>query len=200
MKRRNFSTWTLLSLVLMSTACSRPTYDVTPANGVFFQSLRIKVNVKNLETGRRGSFKVLLKYNVAGDKMFFLSPLNQVFGLLFVEGERAMLVNNKKKNYWTGEFSQLMQFMWGDQMDFRYDQFKALVVSGILPRKDLRKQGVEISVEHEADKEHPASLKMTAPDISVKIKITDRKTLQGKLSLEFDLHGLKQARLREVLE
>ena len=84
--------------------CSRLKYDVIPHQTAVYHSLRIKVNAKNTGTNRKQNFKILLKYDDSGDKMFFLSPLNQVYGLLLLEGEKAVLISTKKKKYQTTSY------------------------------------------------------------------------------------------------
>jgi hypothetical protein len=190
-------------LVTIFTGCSRLSYDVTPDNDAVYHSLRIKVNVKNLASNQRQNFKVLLKYSEAGDKMFFLSPLNQVYGLLLVKKETALMVNTKKKKYWQGPFKELLRHMWGRDMDFHYAEFKALLVNGAVPEKKAKTRGLEIliqKIQKGGNNEFPQRLQIKSRDIRVKVKISNRKTSRGRLGLNAQIKNMRKARLRELLE
>jgi len=189
----------LLAVAILSN-CSRLHYDITPDAEAMYRSMRLKFNVKNLHTGDRQHFKVLLKYNSKGDKMFFLSPLNQIYGILTIENERALLVNNRKKRYWLGNFSQLLQYMWGREMDFRYAQFKKLVTDGQIPQRVLKAKHIDVDIASSDDNSKPQSLTITNPDVLVKVKISGRKRSSGSLSLAIDIKDMTRSGIGELLE
>lgn len=189
----------LLAVVLLA-QCSNLTTDITPDSVAKYHSLRIKVNAKNLTNNQRQSFKVLLKYNQDGDKMLFLSPLNQVYGVLVVKKEIALMVNTKKRKYWQGPFKRLLQFMWGRDMDFQYTQFKALMVKGTIPRSSARQRNLNITILPSGKGSPPQRLEISNPDILVTVKISNRKTSTGRLSLKTDTAGMKEAIIRDLFE
>ncbi|MCP5051098.1 MAG: hypothetical protein GY940_28295 [bacterium] len=202
-KKSVFSRWfVLLGLLalLLPPGCSRLSYDVEPDASAVYHSLRIKLNVKNRSTGKRQNFKALLKYNRDGDKMMFLSPLNQVYGLLFIRDENSLLINSKRKKYWRGDFRRLLEFMWGPRMDFHYSQFKQLMVRGIVPEDRVKANGIEISIKKTGDRGEPEKMQIKSPDMLVKIKISNRKTGSGRLRLSMEVDGMKQSTIRELLE
>ncbi len=181
--------------------CSRLKYDVIPHQSAVYHSLRIKVNAKNTASSQKQNFKILLKYDDSRDKMFFLSPLNQVYGLLLLEGEKAVLINTKKKKYWKGNFRSLLKEIW--ELDFDYREFKQLLVDGKVPEDKRKKQGIEISFEQnpsDTDREKPQSLQIASGDLLLKIKISQRKTGKGVISFAKNLEGMKKTTVRELLE
>ncbi|UCH94064.1 MAG: hypothetical protein JSV88_27875 [Candidatus Aminicenantes bacterium] len=191
----------ILCILLLLPFCSRLKYDVTPHKTAVYHSLRVKVNAKNTGTNQKQNFKILLKYDDSRDKMFFLSPLNQVYGLLLLEGEKALLVNTKKKKYWKGRFNHLLQEIWG--LDFDYREFKQLIVNGVVPGDKIKEQGIKISFERgptNTNQENPQRMKIISADLLLKIKISNRKTGKGVISFSRNLAGMKKTNIRELLE
>lgn len=190
----------LTILLFLASTCSQVRYDVTPDDILSFRSLRIKVNVKFLETNKRGNFKIILKYDSSRDKMLFLSPMNQVYGYLVVERERVLLVNTKKKRYWRGPFYLLLQEIWGHDLDFNYNEFKQLLVEGAVPKTKNRRHQVAIDVTESNEAGKPRRLEISSPNVNVKIRVSGRKTVKGKIRFETDTNGLQRTPIREVLE
>jgi hypothetical protein len=181
--------------------CSRLKYDVIPHQTAVYHSLRIKVNAKNTSSNQKQNFKILLKYDDSRDKMFFLSPLNQVYGLLLLEGEKAVLISTKKKKYWKGNFSSLLQEIW--KLDFNYREFKQLIVDGVVPEDKIKKQDIKISFEQNpsnTNREKPQRMQIISGDLLLKIKISQRKTGKGVISFAKNLKGMKKTSIRELLE
>lgn len=201
---------TITSLILIFLwsffACSgaRYKYDVTPDAERLYHSLRIKVNVKYKGSGERDNFKIILKFDNTKDKMLFLSPLNQVYGLLVVNPNRenTLLVNTKKKKYWTGPFHILLQELWGPGMDFNYKEFKQLLVEGVMPGDKLKRRDINISIEKtdNSEEEKPERMTITTRDVRVRIKISHRTTGKGRIRFSVDLARMKKAGLRETLK
>lgn len=180
--------------------CSQLKYDVIPHQSAVYHSLRIKVNAKNTSSSEKQNFKILLKYDDSRDKMFFLSPLNQVYGLLLLEGEKAVLINTKKKKYWKGNFRSLLQEIWN--LDFDYREFKQLIVEGKVPEDKIKKQGIKISFEQNPstnNRGEPQRLQIISGDLLLKIKISQRKTGKGIISFAKNLEGMKKTAIRELL-
>lgn len=190
----------LALFLLLAGACSQVRYDVSPDDALSFHSLRIKVNVKFLETKDRGNFKIILKYDGSRDKMLFLSPMNQVYGYLVVEKERVLLVNTKKKRFWRGPFYLLLQEIWGPGMDFDYSEFKQLLVEGAVPKTKTWRHQITIDVTHTDEAGKPHHLEIASPDVKVKIRVSGRKTGKGKIRFETGTTGLQRTPIREVLE
>ena len=197
MKKNSFLSL-FIGILLFLPSCTRLSYDIVPHKTATYHSLALKVNVKNQDSGQRDNFKILLKYDDSMDKMFFLSPLNQVYGLLLLESEHALLIATKKKKYWKGTFNDLVQEICG--LDFDYREFKRLVVDGVLPEDKIKEQGLNISFEEGLPGEAPQRLKIEKGALSIKLKISDRKTGKGIISFSRGLKGMKEAGIRELLE
>jgi hypothetical protein len=181
--------------------CARLKYDVIPHQTAVYHSLRIKVNAKNSSTRQKQNFKILLKYDDSRDKMFFLSPLNQVYGLLLLEGEKAVFISTKKKKYWKGNFRSLLQEIW--KLDFDYREFKQLILDGVVPEKKIKTQDIKISFEQNPSstkKEKPQRMQIISGDLLLKIKISHRKTGKGVISFAKNLQGMKKTGIRELLD
>jgi hypothetical protein len=181
--------------------CSRLKYDVIPHQTAVYHSLRIKVNAKNTSSSQKQNFKILLKYDDSRDKMFFLSPLNQIYGLLLLEGEKAVLISTKKKKYWKGNFSFLLREIW--KLDFDYREFKQLIVDGVVPEDKIKKQDIKISFEQSpssTNREKSQRMQIVSGDLLLKLKISQRKTGKGVISFAKNLEGMKKTSIRDLLE
>lgn len=191
----------ILCTLLLLPYCSRLKYDVIPHQTAVYHSLRIKVNAKNTASNQKQGFKILLKYDDSRDKMFFLSPLNQVYGLLLLEGEKALLISTKKKKYWKGKFNYLLQEIW--RLDFNYREFKQLIVDGVVPQDKIKEQDIHISFEQNSPgnkQKKTQRMKIVTGDLLLKIKISHRKTAKGVISFAKSLKGMKKTSIRELLE
>jgi hypothetical protein len=196
MIRRLIASASLIFLFLLS-ACSRLNYDIVPHKTSLYHSLHIKVNARNSDNGQKQNFKILLKYDNTRDKMFFLSPLNQIYGLLLLEGEKALLINTKKKTYWQGTFDELIGEIWG--VDFQYREFKQLLIHGIVPESKLKEQGLEVTFPEGSRRDEPETLKISSTDLLLKIKISDRKTGRGTITFSKRLKGMKKTGINQLL-
>lgn len=188
----------MITLLAMS-QCAVSNKDITAHPGSAYQSLRMKVKIMNKENGKKQSIKVLVKFNETSTRMLFLGPpLNKVYARLFVQGEKAILVNSKKKIYWQGEFMTLLTRMW--DMDFDFQEFKQLILNGIVPKG--KEQGLHpaIHVQKGGDGLHPSLVEVKGEFLTLEMKIGNRKNLPGLLSTRVSLEGLVEVELDRVLE
>jgi len=117
------------------------------------------------------------------------------------QGEKARLVNTKKKKYWNGPFHLILEEMWGTDMDFRYDEFKQLLVDGLIPEEKLQNRSIRVSVDKFPNSEKPERLKIITPDVTVKLKISDHITENGSIRFDVNIKGMTQAEnIAELLE
>jgi len=185
-------------LLLFFSSCSRLTYDVIPDADALYHSVILKVNVKAKNSRKRQNFKIVLKYDDSRDKMLFLSPLNQVYGQLFIKNETALLINTKKKKYWEGDFNRLIYEIWA--LDFTYSQFKKLILTGKVSQNKVKESGLEISLEKENKSEKPKRIRIDHRDVKIKIKISSRRTGKGIINFSPRLEKVKKATIEEILE
>jgi len=188
------------SLLLLFSFCSRLKYDILPDADAVYHSVVIKVNVKiNTNPPRkRQNFKIVLKYDDSRDKMLFLSPLNQVYGQLFIKNETALLINTKRKKYWKGDFNRLIDEIWA--LDFTYAQFKELILTGRIPQNKVKESGFRVSLEKEKGSERPERIKIDHRDITIKLRISNRRTGKGIIRFSHRLKKVKKSTIEEILE
>ena len=180
--------------------CSRLRYDVIPDADAVYHALNLKVNVKveNENSRQRQNFKIVLKYDENMDKMLFLSPLNQVYGQLFIKNERVVLINTKKKRYWKGRFKRLIKEIWA--LDFDYSEFRALILEGHIPRDKAKESGLRISLEKEKESERPVRIKIKYRDVLLSLKVSGRRIGEGRIDFSPRLEKAKKESLERVLE
>jgi hypothetical protein len=130
--------------------------------------------------------------------MIFLSPLNQVYGQLFIENETALLVNTKRKKYWTGDFNRLIREIWS--LDFNYAEFKELILTGEIPHRKVKKSGLKISLEKENETKIPKRITIGRRDMTIKIKISNRRTGKGIIDFTPRLKGVDKTGIDDILE
>lgn len=188
----------LLFALLLLSACASLKYDITPTKDDVYHTVTLRVNVKQNSTGKRQNFKVLLKFDERNDKMLFLSPLNQVYGQLFIEDEKALLVNTKNKRYWRGTFRLLINELWA--LDFNYREFKKLIMEGEIPQDKVKQQNLDINLEPDKKTGKTGRVRIEYNDMLVKLKIYNHKTGQGKVNFTPEIKNMSRDFLRTVLE
>jgi hypothetical protein len=191
----------VVSFLLFLPFCSRLKYDVRPDSTAVYFSVTIKVNVKlndpNSGSTKRQSFKILLKFDRQSDKMLFLSPLNQVYGQLFIENEKVLLINNKERKYWKGYFNTLIEEIWA--LDFTYSQFKDLILNGTVPRERIEDRGLQLSLETDENTGKPDRITINYNNAMIKLRITDRRSGKGIIDFSHPLKHMESATIEEAL-
>lgn len=180
-------------------ACGSPKVHREPEPGNFYYSLKIKVNLELLDSGRKQGIKILLKFSGCKARMLFLGPpLNKIYAKMIVDGESALLINHKKKKYWRGNFKTLLREMW--DMDFNYREFKELLLEGAFPAKRAKESGLEISVEKDNKSGRPGKIRIKGKQARLDLKISNHKTREGKIVFSVNLGRMEQAALESVLQ
>ena len=191
----------VVSFLLFLPFCSRLKYDVRPDSTAAYFSVTIKVNVKlndpNSGSTKRQSFKILLKFDRQSDKMLFLSPLNQIYGQLFIENEKVLLINNKERKYWKGYFNTLIEEIWA--LDFTYSQFKDLILNGTVPRERIEDRGLQLSLETDENTGKPDRITINYNNAMIKLRITDRRSGKGIIDFSHTLKHMESATIEEAL-
>ena len=191
----------ICAFLLLVSGCSKLKYDIIPGTNATYHSMNFGVNInfhpEGKKSRRKQSFKILLKYDDYRDKMLFLSPLNQVYGQLFIENENVLLINSKEKKYWRGRFQTLINKIWA--LDLNYAEFKELIVAGIIPPIQDHKNNLQISLEKEEGNDIPKRINIDYNDITLKIKIYDRRSGQGLIDFSPRIEKMQKATIKEVL-
>ena len=194
----------LCFLLLSLPFCSQLKHRVVPGedrgSGAIYHSLKIKVNLKEVASGRKQGFKILLKFTETRARMLFLGPpLNKVYAKLITDRESTLLINAKKKKYWQGDFKTLLREMW--DVNFDYSEFKRLLVEGIIPREKVKKNNLKVSVEADKERGKPGRIQISGGDIIIKLEISNRRTVNGTIVFAVNLKNLrKTATLKDLLE
>jgi hypothetical protein len=191
----------VVSLLLFLPFCSRLKYDVRPDSTAVYFSVTIKVNVKlndpNSGSPKRQNFKILLKFDRQNDKMLFLSPLNQVYGQLFIENEKVLLINTKEKKYWKGRFNTLIDEIWA--LDFTYSQFKDLILNGTIPEERVEERRLRLSLETDEKTGKPQRITINYNDAVIKLRISDHRSGKGIIDFSHPLKHMEAATIEEAL-
>lgn len=188
----------ILLFASLAVSCGRHIPRTEPGQPGVYHSLNVKLTIKLQQEQRKGSGKIIWFYDRDRGKMLFLSPLNQVYFELLVEGERALLISRKEKKFWSGRFSALLRRLWN--LDVRYSQLLALVSEGTIPRQtDYQKQLV-FNIEKGQDGGQPSKIEISNHDVHLKLKISRKKTRQGLLTFDPKLGALQRVGIEEILE
>ena len=123
--------------------------------------MSIKFNFSDRQGKQNG--RVHWRFDGRHAKFLFFTPLNQVGLELDVAGETAWLLRPGKKLFWRGDFSHLLDRLWG--IELTLEELKGLVARRRDPgRKTDWKQGIEISTWRPsagrpcaANRAHPAA-------------------------------------------
>jgi hypothetical protein len=190
-----------LSIILLfaslAVSCGRHIPLTEPGQPGVYHSLNVKLNIKLHQEKRKGSGKIIWFYHRDRGKMLFLSPLNQVYFELLVEGERALLISRKEKKFWSGSFSGLLHRLWN--IDVPYSQLLALVSEGTIPQTHHQKPLV-FNIEKAQDDGQPSRIEISNDDVCLKLKISRKKTRQGLLKFAPNLESLQRVGIEEILE
>jgi hypothetical protein len=188
---------TLFSILWLS-FCSPKRIDILPDATKIYHSITLRVNVKEIDAKRRQNFKVVLKYDENGDKMLFLSPLNQVYGQLFINAEKVLLVSPKKKRYWRGTFNTLIDYIW--DLNFTYQQFRYLILEGIIPEDKKADKTLLIEIELDDKDSLPKRIQITHQRVRIKLKLYNRKSGRGIINFSPALKNMHPAEIKEILQ
>lgn len=187
----------LLIVTSLAISCGRHIPQTEPGERGFYHSLSLKLNIELRQEKRKGSGKILWFFDRFRGKMLFLSPLNQVYYELLVEQEEALLISRKEKKYWKGSFSNLLKRLWN--IDVKYHQLMALVNEGKIPRKTRFQQPLVFNIDKSQDSGQPTKIEISGSDVTLKFKISRKKTRQGRLKFDPKLTALQRVGIKEIL-
>ncbi|MCK4835033.1 MAG: hypothetical protein KAT17_00260, partial [Candidatus Aminicenantes bacterium] len=158
-------------------------------------SLKLKFNFEDSLGKHNG--KILMKYDDRKAKILFLSPLNQVYFKLLVEKNKSLLINTKEKKYWEGNFKCLIKEMW--RIDLSFKEFRLLVQEGIIPQQKLAKFDLKFLLEKDNKTGKPKKIKLFNDEISIQLKIQNRKIKRGIIQFHLDLSALQKSDINDVI-
>jgi hypothetical protein len=180
-------------LLLIFNHCSTPIKPIAqPTEGHSFFSLSGNIFFRNDQFKFSG--KILLSFDQKRDKILLLSPMNQVYFKLMVKNEGAVLVNLKKRRYWTGSFHVLFSRM--GQVDLTYRELHTLILKGTIPASS-RHYAVTIKDRHKDGR--PRRIVIEGHHLLVRFKLRSLKKRKGEIHFQINKSRLTYTDLETTL-
>jgi len=176
-------------------ACIHPKIGQPPPSGNVFQSLTITFNFSDSQGKQSG--RVHWRFDAGNAKFLFFNPLNQVALELDIAGETALLLRPGKKLYWQGDFSFLLERMWGIQLNF--EELKQLILAGAIPEEKTIGKDIRIDLETEPGNRSPRIIHIRQNDADLTLKIVSSETRPGRVVLLDRDRRFRAAELEDVL-
>ena len=187
-----------VSMLLLLSNCSyKPT--VLPSNlslvPVEYQSNKLRFFFKGNNLIQKG--KILIKLKGGKGIFTFISPLNKVLFQLFYTPKKTILICKKRKKFWQGSFSYLINRMWN--LDLNFNQLLNLIIHNKVPKQKFKKQLLEIELD-DNNKNFPRRMNITNQNLNLKLVIYYQKFLQGTFNFNQSLDGLEFSLLEKIFE
>ncbi len=187
----------LFLLVLACIAsCRTQKPDLTPASGPHFRSLSI--TFKFHDGTERQSGRVHWRFDENASKFLFFTPFNQVGLELDVAGEDALLINFAKKSFWKGDFSLLLDRLWGIGLPLA--ELRSLLDAGEMPRDGFAEKGISAAVERDPVSGAPRVVCLRRGRSVLTMRITKSGSRPGRIVLVDYASRYRPAELEAVLE
>jgi hypothetical protein len=169
-------------------SCQARRLDLTPPAGPYFQSLTIKVRFSDGSVRQNG--RIHWRFDDDFSKFLFFTPLNQVGSELDVAGEDAMLVNFSKKTFWRGDFSRMLDRLWG--IELHLADLKQLLLKGAIPKAELAAKGIAVALEGKGPSGLPRTVRLRRGASDLTLSMGKSEYRPGKIIL-IDYSGRYQA-------
>lgn len=157
--------------------------------------MNIKFSFSDLQGKQNG--RLHWRFDARNAKFLFFTPLNQVGLELDVAGETALLLRPGKKLYWRGDFSILLNRLWG--IDLNLEELKQLVVKGSIPEAKAKAKGMVILLEYDTEDRSLHMVTVRQNDAILTLKIVKSETRPGSIVfLDYD-RRFQAAELEDVL-
>jgi len=176
-------------------SCQTRKPDLLPPTGPYFQSLSIKFNFSDGKVRQNG--RIHWRFDDQCSKFLFFTPLNQVGLELDVAAEDAVLVNFSKKAFWRGDFSQLLDRMWG--IDLTLSELKSLLIQGEVPQAEFTGKGISVSLKSNSKTGAPESIRLQRGVVDLTLQIMKNEFRPGKIVLIDYADRYQAADLENVL-
>lgn len=176
-------------------SCQTRKPDLLPPSGPYFRSLSIKFNFRDGTVRQNG--RIHWRFDDQCAKFLFFTPLNQVGLELDVAAEDALLVNFSKKAFWRGNFSQLLDRMWG--IDLTLSGLKSLLVKGEVPQAEFTGKGVSVSLKNNGKTGAPEAIRLRRGAADLTLQIIKSEFHTGKIILIDYADRYQAADLESVL-
>jgi hypothetical protein len=184
----------LLAAASFSCVARRP--ELVPAAGPCFRSLTMKFSFRDGETRQNG--RVLWRFDAGSSKFIFFNALNQSGLELDVAGEDAVLVNFSAKTFWKGDFSHLLDRIWGINLPLA--AWRDLLLSGKVSQSLLAENGIEASMDGVAADGGPRNIRLRRDGAELALRVLKSGLRPGRIVLAEYAGRYRAAELEDVLE
>lgn len=186
-----------LLVILALTGCGRryKPPQLAPPGGDGHPSIVMRFLAETATERQKG--RLVLDVDGGRARMLFLNPINRVVMDLFVEHDRAILLNPGRKRYWRGHFGDLIRRIW--QLRLEFTDLRQLLFSEAVPASLAREPGLRVQVERDAETGLPAMLQITEGSTRLKLTVLRRRRVTGTLEFQRSLESLEQGDLEEVI-
>jgi len=182
--------------VLASLAACRPLIPVLqPPAGPYFQHLSIKFSLQDAGTRQNG--RVIWRFDENFSKFIFFTPLNQVALELDVAGEEAVLVNFANRTYWRGDFSSMLDRLWG--IGVSLSALRSLLLAGAAPATEFLEKGITVAIERAVTSGVPAAVRLSRGGAELALRISKREFRPGRIVWVDYAGRYRAAELQDVL-
>ena len=177
-------------------SCQARRPELSPLSKPNFYSLSVKFNYHDANVRQSG--RVLWRFDEDRSRFLFFTPMNQVGLELDVAGEAALLVNFEKKSFWRGDFSRLLDRMWG--VDLTLSALKGLLARSEAPEAEFAGRGIAVALEPSGGGTVPKSVRLQRGDADLLLRIQKSESRAGKIVLIDYTERYREADLERVLE
>jgi hypothetical protein len=184
-----------LLVLLCCLSCMTPKIKQLPPSGPYYQTMSIKFNFMDRQGKQKG--RIHWRFDERSGKFLFFTPLNQVALELDTVGEVALLINFDKKIFWRGDFSFLLNRIWG--IDISLTELKLLLNNGLVPEAKIKEKGLVFSLESARDGQPPQSVRIRQGDALLTLKILKNEAKAGNIVLLNYDSRFQSADLEDVL-
>jgi hypothetical protein len=186
----------LTLLLAACVSCTGRAPELAPRAGPFFTSLSVKFNYRDGDTRQSG--RVSWRFDEESSRFIFFTPINQVGLELDVAGERAFLVNHSRKNFWSGDFTLLLDRLWG--IGLPLSELRSLLVAGAEPPGGFAERGIAAVLERDPAGGKPRSVVLSRGAARLSLRVLKSETRPGKVVLIDYSRRYREDSLEGVLE
>lgn len=179
---------------LISCQARRP--GLVPPPGPHFRALSIKFSFH--DPLARQSGRVSWRFDDHSSKFLFFNPLNQAGIELDVAAEDAVLVNHRKKAFWRGDFSGLLDRMWGIALTL--SDLKSLLAENGATPAGLAGKGIAVALERAAGSGALETVRLQSGAADLSLRILKDELRPGKIVLVDYAERYHPQDLESVLE
>ncbi|MBN1196684.1 MAG: DUF4292 domain-containing protein [Candidatus Aminicenantes bacterium] len=186
-----------LAMVLILAGCGRryKAPQLAPPGQEGHDSVVMRFLAETAKERQKG--RLVLDVDGWRARILFLNPLNRVVMDLYMENDRATLVNRGRKRYWRGDFSELIRRMW--QLHLSFADLRRLLFNKAVPETLAKQPRLRVQVERDADTGLPEVLRVSDASTRLSLTVLRRRRVTGTLDSQRSLDSLEPADLEEVI-